>query len=167
MAKTFLLIFGLLIAIPAVAQTRQPSTPTRPIVIKTKQTLSDIDEALEKQGGNKNEDVFAAAGAQMRVAVFHDEKRENDPIEVHDTSDDIYYVLEGTATLHLGGSLVDANEISPGEWRAKSSTGSQSHMIKKGDLIVVPRGTPHQRTVTGKGFSMVLIKVFDRQQPAK
>ncbi len=167
MTKTCLLILGILIATPAAAQTRQPSTPTRPIVIKTKQALSDIDEALEKQGGNKNEDVFAAAGAQMRVAVFHDEKRENDLVEVHDTSDDIYYVLEGTATLLLGGSLVDANEISPGEWRAKSSTGGQSHTIKKGDLIVVPRGTPHQRTVTGKGFSMVLIKVFESQQPSK
>lgn len=158
---------GLLVAIPAAAQTRLPSTPTRPVVIKSKQALSDLDDTLEKQGGNKNEDVFAAAGAQMRVAVFHDEKRENDLVEVHDTSDDIYYVLDGTATLLLGGSLVDANEISPGEWRAKSSTGGQSHTIKKGDLIVVPRGTPHQRTVAGKGFSMVLIKVFDRQQPAK
>jgi mannose-6-phosphate isomerase-like protein (cupin superfamily) len=167
MAKTCLLILSLLIAVPTAAQTRQPSTPTRPIVVKTKQVLSDIDEALEKQGGNKNEDVFAAAGAQMRVAVFHDEKRENDLVEVHDTSDDIYYVLEGTATLLLGGSLVDANEISPGEWRAKSSTGGQSHTIKKGDLIVVPRGTPHQRTVTGKGFSMVLIKVFESRQPSK
>jgi len=167
MAKIWILVLCLFITIPAAAQTHQPSAPTRPVVIKTKQALSDIDEALEKQGGNKNEDIFAAAGAQMRVAVFHDEKRENDLVEVHDTSDDIYYVLEGTATLLLGGSLVDANEISPGEWRAKSSTGGQSYTIKKGDLIIVPRGTPHQRTVTGKGFSMVLIKVFERQQPTK
>ena len=32
------------------------------------------------------------------------------------------------------------------------------------DLVVVPRGTPHQRTVTGKGFSMILIKVFESRQ---
>ena len=101
----------------------------------------------------------------MRVAIFHDEKRENDLHEVHDGSDDIYYVLDGEATLMLGGSLVEPNQISPGEWRARLATGGQKVVIKKGDLIVVPRGTPHQRTVTGKGFSMILIKVFETKQP--
>lgn len=96
----------------------------------------------------------------MRVAVFHDEKRENDNFELHDASDDIYYVLKGTATLMLGGTLSDAKEISPGEWRSKTAGGGQQVRIQKGDLIVVPRGTVHQRTVIGKGFSMILIKVF-------
>jgi mannose-6-phosphate isomerase-like protein (cupin superfamily) len=154
-------------ACTALAQARQPSTPTHPFVVKTKQQIGDIQKALEKQPGNKNEDIVAAAGVQMRVAVFHDEKRENDPVEVHDTSDDIYYVLKGTAVLMLGGALVAPNEISPGEWRAKTADGGQKVTIKKGDLVIVPRGTPHQRTVTGKGFSMILIKVFAAAQPSK
>lgn len=96
----------------------------------------------------------------MRVAIFHDEKRENDLFEVHDASDDIYYVLDGEAMLMLGGTLTAANEISTGEWRSKTASGGQRVSIKKGDLVVVPRGTVHQRTVTGKKFSMILIKVF-------
>ena len=162
--SVFLLgIFSLI----SVAQTRQPSTPAHPFTVKTKKQVTDIMKVLEKKPGNTNEDIVAPAGVQMRVAVFHDEKRENEPIEVHDGSDDIYYVLDGTATLLLGGSLVDANEISPGEWRAKTSTGGQRVTINKGDLIVVPRGTPHQRTATGKTFSMILIKVFEQRQPGK
>lgn len=162
--SVFLLgIFSLI----SVAQTRQPSTPAHPFTVKTKKQVTDIMKVLEKKLGNTNEDIVAPAGVQMRVAVFHDEKRENEPIEVHDGSDDIYYVLDGTATLLLGGSLVDANEISPGEWRAKTSTGGQRVTINKGDLIVVPRGTPHQRTATGKTFSMILIKVFEQRQPGK
>jgi len=167
MKKTLLPIIIFVLCVSASTQTRQPSTAARPFVVKTKQQVVDIQKALEGQPGNKNEDIVGAAGMQMRVAVFHDEKRENDPVEVHDTSDDIYYVLKGTATLMLGGSQVDATEISPGEWRAKTATGGQKVVIKKGDLIIVPRGTPHQRTVTGKGFSMILIKVFAGQQPAK
>lgn len=157
----FIFFFGAAIG----AQTRQPAAAAKPVVLKTRQQIDDVMRSLARQDGNKNEDVVAASGVQMRVAVFHDNRRENDPIEVHDTSDDIYYVLEGTATLLLGGSLVAPNEISPGEWRAKSSTGGQKYEIRKGDLIVVPRGTPHQRTVTGKGFSMILIKVFENRQP--
>jgi mannose-6-phosphate isomerase-like protein (cupin superfamily) len=154
----FLVLSGLTIF--SSAQTRVPSSPAKPFVLKTKQEVTDIYRELEKQDGNKNFDIVPAPGTQMRVAVFHDEKRENDNFEVHDTSDDIYYVLEGIATLALGGTLSDAKEISSGEWRSKAATGGQAVKIQKGDLVVVPRGTVHQRTVTGKGFSMILIKVF-------
>ena len=155
-----ILVLTLVATIVASAQARVPSTSTKPFVIKTKQEVADIYKAMEKEEGNKQTDVVPAAGVQMRVAVFHDEKRENDLFEVHDTSDDIYYVLEGEATLALGGALTGANEISPGEWRSKTASGGQNVTIRKGDLIVVPRGTVHQRTVAGKGFSMILIKVF-------
>lgn len=142
-----------------------PSTPSRPFVVKSKQQVSDITKEIAAKEGNQQFDVFAQSGTQMRVAVFHDEKRENDLHEVHDSSDDVYYVLEGEATLTLGGSLVAPNQISPGEWRSKDSTGGQRVLVKKGDLVIVPRGTPHHRTVTGKGFSMILIKIFEAKQP--
>ena len=154
-------------SVTAFAQTRQPSTANRPFVVKTKQQVADIQKTLEQKPGNTNEDIATAAGTQMRVAIFHDENRVNDNVEIHDGSDDIYYVLKGTATLMLGGTLDTPNEISPGEWRSKTATGGQRVVIKKGDLIMVPRGTPHQRTVTDKKFSMILIKVFAQTQPVK
>ena len=145
-------------------QAKQPSSPASPFYIKSKTQIEEITKELEGQKGNLNKDIVPAKGVQMRVAVFHDEKRENDLYEVHDGSDDIYYVLEGEATLALGGELVEANEISPGEWRSKTVKGGNPFVIKKGDLIVVPRGTAHQRTATGNGFSMILIKVFAAKQ---
>jgi mannose-6-phosphate isomerase-like protein (cupin superfamily) len=167
--KKFLFITAifLVFTFTAFAQTRQPSTASRPFVVKTKQQIDDIQTALQKQSGNKVEDIVPQAGMQTRVAVFHDEKRENDMVELHDSSDDYYYVLDGTATLMLGGKLDEPKEISPGEWRSKTASGGQKITIKKGDLVFVPRGTPHQRTVTGKGFSMILVKIFAETQPAK
>lgn len=156
----FLTLLFLAFALPAHAQAREPSTASRPFVVKTKQQLTDIYSEAEKASGNKQIDVVPAPGTQMRVAVFHDEKRENDNFELHDTSDDIYYVLDGEATLALGGTLSSPAEISPGEWRSKTASGGEKVVIKKADLVVVPRGTVHQRTVVGKGFSMILIKVF-------
>lgn len=162
----FLSIFiTLTLAASSFAQSRGPSTATKPVVVKTKQQVTDMYRELAKQDGNKNADIFPAPGTQMRVAIFHDQKRENDNFELHDASDDIYYVLEGTANLMLGGSLPKPNEISPGEWRSKTASGGQAVQIRKGDLIVVPRGTVHRRTVVGKGFSMILIKVFAEKAP--
>ena len=149
----------------ASAQARQPSASSKPFVVKSKQDVESIYKQLELEDGNKNRDVVPEKGMQMRVAVFHDEIRENDLYELHDLSDDIYYVLEGKATLAIGGVLVDPTEKSPGEWRSKTASGTKTFEVKKGDLVMVPRGTVHQRTVTGKGFSMILIKVFAAEQP--
>ena len=161
----FCLAFFVITAVTAAAQSRAPSTPARPFEMRSRTQISEVLKGLEAKEGNQQFDVVGQKGVQMRVAVFQDEKRENDLFEVHDASDDIYYVLDGEATLMLGGELVEPNETAPGEWRSKMGTGCQRVAIKKGDLIVVPRGTPHQRTVTGKGFSMILIKVFETRQP--
>lgn len=64
-------------------------------------------------------------------------------VEVHEQDADIIYVLEGTATLVTGGQLVDAKTIAPGEIRGASVQGGETRTISKGDVIIVPAGTPH------------------------
>ena len=141
------------------AQTRQPSSPAKPFIVKTKQSVSDLEKSLRT--GNKVEDLIGGPGMQLRVAIQHDKFRENPDAEVHDESDDVYYVLDGTAQLILGGTLDNPREATPGEWKSKKINGGTTFAISKGDLIIVPRGTPHQRnSIKGKEFSMILIKVF-------
>ena len=148
------------------AQTRQPSTAAKPFVVKTRQSLDDLEKSLSTD--TKVEDLTGGPGTQLRVAVQHDKLRQNADAEVHDDSDDVYYVLEGSAQLTLGGTLDTPREASPGEWKSKKINGGTTFEIKKGDLIVVPRGTPHQRNSTsGKEFSMILIKVFKEPVKAK
>jgi len=68
----------------------------------------------------------------------------------------------------LGGTLENPREISSGEWRSAKIIDGKTFTIKKGDLIGVPRGTPHQRVNTkGKTFSLILIKIFAAPLPAK
>lgn len=143
-------------SVETAAQQRVPSKPTRPFVLMPAQSLSDLERKLQPE--NKAEDLIGGEGMQTRVAVQHDKSRPTAAAELHDASDDVYYVLEGTATLTLGGRLDAPHEIEPGEWRSTSITGGQTFQITKGDLIVVPRGTPHQRT--GKDFFMILIKIY-------
>lgn len=147
------------LCISASAQTRQPSKPLKPFIVKTAQSVDNIEKSL--RDGNKVEDLIGGEGMQLRVAVQHDKLRESADAEVHDASDDVYYVLDGAAKLTLGGSLENPRETTPGEWKSKTISGGSTFEIKKGDLIIVPRGTPHQRTsIKGKEFSMILIKVF-------
>lgn len=156
----FVAVFG----VAAFAQ-KAPSEPIRPFVVLKKQSLEDLEKKL--RADNKTEDLIGGAGMELRVAVQHDKKRDTAEAESHDDSDDVYYVLEGSAQLTLGGKLENPREISAGEWRSARIVGGQTFKIKKGDLIVVPRGTPHHRVNTpGKEFSLILIKVFAEPLPA-
>ena len=136
---------------------RAPSTAIRPFIVLNGQALADLQKKVE---ANKVQELIGGEGMQLRVAVQHDKDKPPSAAELHDNSDDVYYVLDGTATLTLGGKLDAPKETEPGEWRAPKIVGGQQIEISKGDLIIVPRGTPHQRSTAGKDFTMILIKVY-------
>ena len=144
---------------------RTPSGPIRPYVVLTAQSLADVERKLHPET-NKGHELIGGEGMELRVAVQHENNLPPAAAEIHDASDDVYYVLEGTATLTLGGKLESPKEVEPGEWRGPRIEGGQNFDVKKGDLIVVPRGTPHMRSTAGKDFAMILIKVFDQPLPA-
>ncbi len=64
-------------------------------------------------------------------------------VEVHEQDADIIYVLEGSATLVTGGEIIGGNLIAPGEIRGTEVKGGETRTITKGDVIIVPAGTPH------------------------
>lgn len=143
---------------------RGPSEPARPFVVMPAQSLAELERRA--RGGERVDDLHGGAGTQLRVAVVHERDKPAAEAEVHDASDDVYYVLEGTATLTLGGRLEEPRETERGEWRGPRIVGGQTIDIKKGDLVVVPRGTPHMRGTAGKDFSMLLVKVWAEPLPA-
>jgi len=64
-------------------------------------------------------------------------------VEIHEKDADIIYVLEGAATFVTGGEIVGGKIIAPGEIRGTEVKGGETRTISKGDVIVVPAGTPH------------------------
>lgn len=152
------LVFLILISTVAVVAQRKPSEATRPVVVMPAQSLNDLKEKLKP--GNKTEELIDSAGMELRVAIQHENNKTGAAAELHDASDDVYYVLEGSATLVLGGKLDAPKEVEPGEWRSPKIIDGRTFEITKGDLVVVPRGTPHQRSTPNKDFTMILIKIY-------
>ena len=64
-------------------------------------------------------------------------------VEVHDKTNHIFIIVEGEATFVTGGTLVGAKNTAPGQIRAASLNGGQTHQLRKGDVITVPAKTPH------------------------
>jgi glc operon protein GlcG len=79
-------------------------------------------------------------------------------VELHTLETDVFYVVDGTATFVTGGTMVDGKLVSPGQMRGTSITGGETHHLKKGDVIIVPNGTPHQFTETSSPFLYFIVK---------
>jgi glc operon protein GlcG len=63
--------------------------------------------------------------------------------EVHELDADIIYVLDGSATFVTGGAAENLKPTAPNELRGSGIRGGETRRIVKGDVLIVPRGTPH------------------------
>lgn len=71
-------------------------------------------------------------------------------VEVHTLDTDVFQVLSGSATLVTGGKMLGGKEIGPNEWRGTDIEGGESRKISRGDVVVIPAGTPHWfKTIDG------------------
>ena len=79
-------------------------------------------------------------------------------VEIHEKDADIIYVLEGTATFVTGGAIVDATTVAPGEIRGVNVNGGDARQLAKGDVIIVPAGTPHWFKEVPGPFTYYVVK---------
>jgi mannose-6-phosphate isomerase-like protein (cupin superfamily) len=81
---------------------------------------------------------------QGRNYMVHASRREAaGQAEVHTRDTDIIYVLAGSTTFVTGGTVVDGRTTAPDEIRGAAIEDGESRRLSKGDVIIVPNGTPH------------------------
>ena len=64
--------------------------------------------------------------------------------EVHQKYADVFYILDGRATLITGGEVVDPKSTGPGETLGASVKGGSRQELKAGDVVHIPAAMPHQ-----------------------
>jgi mannose-6-phosphate isomerase-like protein (cupin superfamily) len=135
---------------------KMPSPPAQPYVVVTAPAIDAT--AKELHSANKLQDLINAGNIGCRVYIQHEADVATNQGEVHDAADDIFIILEGTAIFILGGKLDAPKETQPGEWRAPGISGGKEFRVNKGDVLIVPRGTPHRRITSGLDVTLMLIK---------
>jgi glc operon protein GlcG len=103
--------------------------------------VSHFDAAQVSEAFAKGAVLLDGAGRNYMV---HASRRDGPGMaEVHLEDTDIIYVLDGTATFVTGGTVAGAKTVEPGEIRGTAIRGGEARHISKGDVLVVPNGTPH------------------------
>jgi glc operon protein GlcG len=80
-------------------------------------------------------------------------------VEYHERVTDVMHVLQGTATVVTGGTMVDPREVAPGELRASGVDGGTKHSVVEGDVLAIPGGVPHQFVEVSDPFLYFVVKV--------
>ena len=104
---------------------------------------TDVAMTMVKMGGGSD-------NAQIGVSVVLRPKgQENKYYAVHDDVAEVYYVIAGKGTMKVGGTITDWERrpisIENGEGsRGTTAVGAKDVTISKGDMLIIPAGTPHK-----------------------
>lgn len=80
--------------------------------------------------------------------------------EYHATQADVFFVQTGSATIVIGGELVDGKTTAPNEMRAASIKGGEEKMLAAGDVITIPAKVAHQvKMEKSKEFTYFVVKI--------
>ena len=99
-------------------------------------------------------------GGDGRNYMVHASRREAPGmVEVHTKDADILYVLQGSATIVTGGTMVEGHSIAADEIRGKEIVGGETRSLVPGDAMIIPNGVPHWFKEVQAPFLYYVVKV--------
>jgi mannose-6-phosphate isomerase-like protein (cupin superfamily) len=106
---------------------------------------SGVPAAVHYIGHDKVTEVMSKGGPIVSDPglVVLAQRREAGPAEYHDHTNHVFVMVEGEATLVVGGTMVDPKRTAPDQMRAPSVEGGTTYHLSKGDVITIPAKTPH------------------------
>jgi mannose-6-phosphate isomerase-like protein (cupin superfamily) len=141
-------------ALFATAAAAQNATPAAPASFQlfTAQRIQEGMKALEAKPGNDN--LFASK--EFTVVLSTETAKSAKEFEWHENRDHVLLILDGSTVYEVGGTPKDGRNTKPGEWLAPAAEGATTLTLKKGDMLVIPRGTLHKRS-TAESVTFFLI----------
>jgi mannose-6-phosphate isomerase-like protein (cupin superfamily) len=139
------------------AQTGSPANAqivvTPPVHI-TADKLATAVQQLQAAPGNDN--LYTPASLPFTVVLTTEVRKSAKEFEWHEGRDHILQVLDGSTVYELGGTPQNGRNTKPGEWLAPASQNATTLTLRKGDMLIIPRGTPHRRS-TADSITFYLI----------
>jgi glc operon protein GlcG len=131
----------------AAALTDHKTTPVK--FIDAKMVADGFAKGAVLEDGSNGENYMVHASRREKPGMS----------EVHELDTDIIYVLDGTATFVTGGTSVDPKMVAANEFRGSMIDGGETRQLKKGDVVIVPKGTPHWFKQVDGAFLYYVVKV--------
>ena len=123
------------------AWAQQPATPTRTYI-----SAADVAGQLAKAKAEHKDGQPLVAEPLLRLAPYGanlEYRSAVGPAAVHEKEAEMFYVIEGSATLVTGGKLANEKRTNAENLTGTGIEGGKSQAVAKGDFVIVPENTPH------------------------
>jgi mannose-6-phosphate isomerase-like protein (cupin superfamily) len=104
---------------------------------------TDVAMTMVKMGGGSDAAQIGISG------VLRPKDQNNRFYAVHDDVAEVYYIVEGKGRMKVGGTITDWERrpvsIENGQGsRGTTAVGARDVHVSKGDMLIIPAGTPHK-----------------------
>ena len=131
------LFLGLIAAGELSAQGAPPPPAPAPGSAAIFRSNADLQTALaaSKANGNAMASSSIAVTDEYRGSLVH--RNEPNGAIQHQGNTELHYILEGSGTVVTGGRILRS------EGAPARIEGGESHRVVKGDIVIIPAGSPH------------------------
>ena len=123
-----------------------PIWAQQPAPTKTYASAADVSALLAKARADHKDGQPLVAEPILRLAPYGanlEYRTAVGPAAVHEKEAELFYVIDGSATLVTGGKLVNEKRANAENLNGTGIEGGQSQAVAKGDFVIVPENTPH------------------------
>ena len=125
---------------------QQPPAPAAAAASRTMVSASDVTALIAKAKAERKDNQALLAQSMIQLAPYNVSLEYRAAVAnaaVHETEAELFYVIDGSATLVTGGKLTNENRTNAANLSGSGIEGGVSRRVAKGDFIMVPEGTPH------------------------
>jgi len=126
---------------------QQPAAPAPSSAgSRTMVSASDVAALIAKAKVDRKENQALLAQSMIRLDPYNVSLEYRAAVAnaaVHETEAELFYVIDGSATLVTGGKLRNETRTNAANLSGSGIDGGQSRHVAKGDFIMVPEGQPH------------------------
>jgi mannose-6-phosphate isomerase-like protein (cupin superfamily) len=154
------LVWLFVLAVPLLVAESQGPLPAG-VEHWTASDLQNVKKGLVEKAASDSHRAATKTISDFPNELFLLAHREADGVpELHETQADVFVVESGTATLVVGGTLVNAETTAPHEKRNGTIQGGTRQKLTAGDIVRIPANMPHQLLLDGaQEFTYLVIKV--------
>lgn len=122
-------------------QAAPPAAASRTMV-----SAADVTAMIAKAKSERKDDQALLAQSMIQLTPYNvslEYRAKVANAAVHETEAELFYVIDGSATLVTGGKLTNENRTNAANLSGSGIEGGMPRRVAKGDFIMVPEGVPH------------------------
>jgi len=132
-----------LLFLASLAAAQQPATPPAP---KTFSSAADVQDLIAKAKADRKDNAPLVIERMLSLSPYSanlEYRASVGTASIHETDAEVFYVIDGAATMVTGGKLKDEKRTNPANLTGSAIEGGMSRNVAKGDFIIVPENTAH------------------------